>query len=530
MDEVPCEPPDGSSQPASPAEPPVRAPQVSQLVPDISDRGPFGAEWADLGVEHVETFLTSTQDDEPLHWEAKGVSLEPDAVRRTVTAFANREGGYLIIGAERDTKNGAWTLPGILFPGTEPRTWLSNVIRTSVSPPPEFDIHAWDRPGALKAAVVRVQPNCGLLSISKGRIYYRRPGETSFIEDAGELQSVHDAVRYRSRALPGGGHPAPEQRPAPVSVGGTGPSMQMERDVAARVVEQLLCSEKPAAINIYLSSASGALQVAVAGGDDANVEDALDRITDVAAAAVSFEPVGPVAQRAVATLQSAFDLSLRARGGPTAFPSHRLGAEVIARARAVGALAVRLQHWPPLRHLIVHHVDEEHSRTWRNWFRYGDVQASRGGIYSKDQNVLEGSRAPLRLAAQHALRLATLRPDGIADEDALITGLCQFDFLTNVVATWEASGNRPSEAAFPYFAAWDGDRVQPASSWVIFDANCREALLPGIGDTNLAELLWRVARRAYESTQGLGSWGFWDGFFDARVQSFLNEHRMASGP
>ena len=527
MDETSPEPLDGPpASPAGGAGPRVRAPQVGQLVPDIGDRDPFGAAWADLEAHHVEAFLASTHDDEPLHWEAKGVSIEPDAVRRAVTAFANREGGYLIIGAERDTAIGTWALPGVSFPGTEPRTWLSNVIRTSVSPPPEFDVHAWDLAGAMKAAVVRVQPNCGFLSISKGRIYYRRPGESSHIEDGGELQSIHDTVRYRSRALPGGGHPAPEQQ-APVGASASHPSMPMDRESATHAVRQLVDSDKPARINIYLSAASEALRAALAGRDDAKVEDALDRITDVAAIAVSLAPAGQGVQRAIGALHGAFDLGLRARGGPAIFPPDRLAAAVLARARAVGALAVRLQHWAPLRHLICHGVDEEVSRLWRNWFAYGDVQASRGGFYVKDNSVLEGSRAPLRLAAKHVLRLPTLRPDEVADEDALITSICQFDFIRCLVATWEAGTDTPRKAAFPYFAAWNGDRVRPASTVVTFDAECREALLPGIDDISLAVLFWRVGEQASNSTQSLGSWGFWDGFLEGKVLAFLKEDRPA---
>jgi hypothetical protein len=99
------------------------------LVLDIADRNPFRTDWDSLDVSDVEAFLTGTTEDEPLHWEAKGGHIGPDHIRRAATAFANREGGYLIVGAERDSGTKAWTLPGVAFPGTEPRTWMSSVIR-----------------------------------------------------------------------------------------------------------------------------------------------------------------------------------------------------------------------------------------------------------------------------------------------------------------------------------------------------------------------------------------------------------------
>jgi hypothetical protein len=525
-------------QPAIPeSDPSLQAVQAEQqrpavshtghLVPDIRDRNPFAADWAELEVTTVEEFLASTGDDEPLHWEAKSVSVTPDHVRHAVTAFANRDGGYLIIGARRDSASGRWCLPGVEFPGSEPRTWLSNIIRSSISPPPQFDVHAWELPNGNKAAVVQVQPNCGFLSMTNGRVYYRRPGESSYVENGAELQAIHNTVQYRSRGLLGQPHPEQPQPQGASEVPSTA-EIATDRPNVIAALRRQIDREDTAGVNIYLSSVLQKLRSSLANGDESEMEDALDRLSDVAALAVSHRPEEPITMRAIKAMHEAFDLPQQTRPAPNTLPPERLYAGVLARARAVGALAVRLQHWTPLRELILHRPAREHSRLFRTWFRDGDVHASRAHLYTVGNNVLESSRLPLRLAAGHAMRLPSLRPDGVDDEDALITGVCQFDLFTNMIAMWAAHENAPEEAALPYYAAWDPERVRPAVGRIITDLGCRETLLPGIADDDLAALIHFVADRAEQASQWLGSWSFWSGFVEGKAQTFIAQHTPPS--
>jgi hypothetical protein len=126
------------------------------------------------------------------------------------------------------------------------------------------------------------------------------------------------------------------------------------------------------------------------------------------------------------------------------------------------------------------------------------------------------------------MRLPTLRPDGVHDEDALITSVCQFDLLTNMIAMREAGQNAPEEAALPYYAAWDSERVHPAVEQIITDIGCRETLLPGIADDDLAALIHFVADRAEQASQWLGSWSFWSGFLEGKAQTFIALHTPPS--
>jgi hypothetical protein len=209
-------------------------------------------------------------------------------------------------------------------------------------------------------------------------------------------------------------------------------------------------------------------------------------------------------------------------------PREQLWLLLLAEARALGALAVRLHHWSPLRRLILHEAPGQVSHRWRHWFREGDASIGRARMYDAGPNVLEGSRRPLRVAAEHALRLHTLRPDGVTDEDSLVTSVCQFDFLTDLTSTWESERDGPGTAPFANFAAWGGERVRPIAERVVFDPLCREALLPAISDSELADLLSSVANEAHQRTMGIGSWGFWRGFVEGKVERFIDENRTSA--
>lgn len=186
---------------------------------------------------------------------------------------------------------------------------------------------------------------------------------------------------------------------------------------------------------------------------------------------------------------------------------------------------MRLGHWQSLRQLILHEVRDGRPLVWTTWFRFADVWASRSGLYTADNSVLEGSRTPIRSAAGHAIRLPGLRPDGVTDEDALITSVCQFDLLTNIAANYDAMSEGPREGAFPYFAAWDEERVRPIAERLVSDWTLRRALLPAeFDDDGLADLIRQVAAYANQMSQTMGSWGFWFGFVENKVQGLLDAH------
>jgi hypothetical protein len=141
----------------------------------------FGPAWADLTLQDVQSYLDDAED-EPLLWEAKGITAHGKEVRRQVCAFANsHEGGYVIVGANKAADQ-PWALNGVPF-ADEPRTWISNVIADpegGVRPRPDFDVHAWEAPDG-HVAVIRVTPTSTPPCLANGTVYERLPGKTQTV-------------------------------------------------------------------------------------------------------------------------------------------------------------------------------------------------------------------------------------------------------------------------------------------------------------------------------------------------------------
>jgi len=91
-------------------------------------------------------------------WGAKGGELRPEHVQRAVAGLANRDGGFVVLGAERTA--GRWALTG-LSPtrDDEPGTWLSRVLRTGLRPLPPVEQRLYAVEGGRWAALLKVAPH-----------------------------------------------------------------------------------------------------------------------------------------------------------------------------------------------------------------------------------------------------------------------------------------------------------------------------------------------------------------------------------
>jgi hypothetical protein len=138
----------------------------------------FQTPWASLGLPALEAFLAEAER-EALLWEAKGGGARPrpDSIQKHVCGFANRLGGYLILGADEQDA-GRWELRGIEWDVDEPEKWIGDCIGALRSPP-YHDVRLL--PTSASAAVVVVQvervavPPCMTPS---GTVYQRVSGAT----------------------------------------------------------------------------------------------------------------------------------------------------------------------------------------------------------------------------------------------------------------------------------------------------------------------------------------------------------------
>ncbi|MCX4745197.1 ATP-binding protein [Kitasatospora sp. NBC_01287] len=123
---------------------------------------------------------------------------------KTVAAFANGDGGAIVFGIHRDEV----TLPGLSEdkPSTQMRDELTNLVRSSVQPTPDFDIKEY-RPGNKLVFVLEVQPGqngpYGLVNPrerDKQPEYFVRRGANTYPAQPGELR----AIVLRNNGTPSG--------------------------------------------------------------------------------------------------------------------------------------------------------------------------------------------------------------------------------------------------------------------------------------------------------------------------------------
>jgi Putative DNA-binding domain len=166
-----------------------------------------GARWESLTLDHVEAFLADA-GDEGLTWEAKGTERPPPgSVRKQVCAFANAEGGYLVIGVRRE--GDTWVADGVDFRGEEPTTWLGQIIRSGLRPVPRYDVTSWKLDDGRHVAVVQIEPvSEPPCMTTSGEVFERVSGESIKVDDPAGLARLYERgqgaqVRAEQNALAG---------------------------------------------------------------------------------------------------------------------------------------------------------------------------------------------------------------------------------------------------------------------------------------------------------------------------------------
>jgi predicted HTH transcriptional regulator len=130
----------------------------------------FDTPWDDLTPDALRAWLKTAGED-GVTWEAKADDekrgrLHADSLRKAACGFANRDGGYVIVGAKRDADSGEWDLPGITKPDEEPELWVGRVLR-DLRPAPRFVPRAWTLDAGRIAAVVWIEPGAPVATGAK---------------------------------------------------------------------------------------------------------------------------------------------------------------------------------------------------------------------------------------------------------------------------------------------------------------------------------------------------------------------------
>lgn len=116
--------------------------------------------------------------------------MRPEHVQRAAAGLANRDGGFVALGADRAADG--WVLTGLQPPREdEPGTWLSRVLRSGLRPLPPVKQRLYVLEGGRWAALLKVSPHPEhVVVLSNGQVVRREHGETRPVDHGAGLGAL----------------------------------------------------------------------------------------------------------------------------------------------------------------------------------------------------------------------------------------------------------------------------------------------------------------------------------------------------
>jgi hypothetical protein len=463
------------------------------------------------------------------------------AIIKDVAAFA-ATGGHLVVGVNEDGT------PSALFDSAQARLFDEATLRAKIAPtylPDTISIttavHELD--GAPVAIVYVAAHPDGFIVLQRdgdftdpaggprqafraGEVYIRR-GSSSRVwnheEASAALQRAMNARRERWRReltedLAGVG--LGQQAQAIVRGPAAAFTWQLDNDSFVATVIELLRADD----DIALSLGFDAIRRDAAAAYRAAQLDTLDTIIDrlTSAAAIGISVARPEFRtRAINGLMQVYNLAYDANGHPRSvpngIPAPLLWLHVIIRVYGLGGLAVRKQTWNAVTELALQRASGDDYYT--NWLRQTLTSASRANLLQSREEDRQIELSLLALAAEQVDRLAPLRPDVPAGDEAIINSLTQFDLLS-ILAAISNAGSLSTRSWYTNFARYDWARSEPALVELLGDEDMRREIFPR-GDDELAAAINEVSRMA--SGEGF-RFAVWGGWRSDTVERFLADH------
>lgn len=301
---------------------------------------------------------------------------------------------------------------------------------------------------------------------------------------------------------------------------------QLDNDAFAATLIELLRAGDDIAVTLGFDGMLRDLIAAHAGAADDTLKTILDRL--VAAIAVAITIHRPeLLDSAVGVLLHAYNLGFDVEGlprsGPNMISPPELWLEVITRVYAVGALAARKRDWSAVRTLTLQRGSGHDFDYYSNWLRHALTKAAHANLLQTQEGERWIELSLLSLAAEHVDRLAPLRPEVPAEDEAIVNSLTQFDLLS-ILTTIAAAESLDTGNWYTNFARYDWSRSEPALIELLGDEEIRQVLFP-LGDQHLADAIREVSRMAGGEGIRFSVWRGWD---TAAVSRFLENHPPAS--
>ncbi len=286
---------------------------------------------------------------------------------------------------------------------------------------------------------------------------------------------------------------------------------RLDIDTFESATTELLRADEDIPLRRMLNSAMADARGIVEKGDLEELHTLIGRITTVIAQGITYKrrrwlDEGLDALGEIYRL--GFDHKLLTE---TAIRKQTLWLVTLEHLLALGALATRQADWTTVRDIVVRPPGEPDDY-YATWLRHALTEAARANM------LLEKSL--ITLAAERAAEVPALLPDLAANDDRLITSLCQFDFLAAVTIIG-ATGKLSTSNWYTNFARFYTTRVVPVAELLLSDETMPATLFPE-PDEFLAAAFREIDRMASSEGWKYSGWHGWSHY--STVGSFLAEH------
>lgn len=298
-------------------------------------------------------------------------------------------------------------------------------------------------------------------------------------------------------------------------------NLTLEPEVLTEAAVELLRANDDIPLRRLLSRAIPEARTLYRAGDQDGVTRLLDRLTCLAATFLELDR-REWFRRVIETMVSVYGLGFENEAPIVNRPPAAAAAlwlAIIERVLALGSLAVRREDWPAVR-CLASQQHPEMDQIYASWLRHALTMAARAELLTQRQGSSEIDVSLLSLARETVRRLNCLRPDVESDDERILTGLTQFDFLACLVALADSDNRGPSGVFYPSFARFYAIRTQPVAQRLLREPEMRHTLYPDHDNRHLAQALDMIDRTAKQ--EGFRFDG-WEGY-TADVSRFVEEH------
>jgi Putative DNA-binding domain len=303
-------------------------------------------------------------------------------------------------------------------------------------------------------------------------------------------------------------------------------TLSLEPDVLVAAAVELLRAKDDIPLRRLLTRAVPHARELVGADDLEELERLLDRLACLGAMFIELEQ-GDWFARLVKTFVAIYGLPYETQPLMPDEPPPAVAAvwlAVILRVFGLGSLAVRLSDWQSVRTLAVQREPHAHP-IYPSWIRHALTMAARANLLETYQDTSVIKLSLLSLARDVVRRLGCLRPDVAADDERVLNGLAQFDFLSALVPISSAAAAQEKHF-YTNFARFRTERTEPIAERLLTDRAMRTALT-SLDDAELAVALKEISEMA--RSEGFRYDG-WHGYQSPALDEFVLSNLPRAAP